>query len=79
MQTGGVHINAIWALGGVPREHRTDSLSAAFRNLEAQAREDLTTRYEALCAHYGMQPTPNNRGIAHEYGAAKNMCCSITN
>lgn len=34
--------NALWALGGVPREHRSDSLSAAFRNLAADAREDLT-------------------------------------
>ena len=25
--------NALWALGGVPREHRSDSLSAAFRPL----------------------------------------------
>ena len=25
--------NALWALGGVPSEHRSDSLSAAFRNL----------------------------------------------
>jgi hypothetical protein len=25
--------NALWALGGTPKEHRTDSLSAAFRNL----------------------------------------------
>ncbi|CAB3801208.1 hypothetical protein LMG28688_05293 [Paraburkholderia caffeinitolerans] len=49
--------NAIWALGGAPREHRSDSLSAAFRNLDADARKDLTTRYDALCAHYGMQPT----------------------
>ena len=24
--------NALWALGGAPREHRSDSLSAAFRN-----------------------------------------------
>ena len=61
--------NALWALGGAPREHRSDSLSAAFRNLEAQARDDLTTRYDALCAHYGMQPTRNNRGVAHENGA----------
>jgi Mu transposase, C-terminal domain len=61
--------NALWALGGVPREHRTDSLSAAFRNLDCQAEEDLTRRYEALCAHYGMQPTRNNTGIAHENGA----------
>src|SRR5258708_25993946 len=45
------------------------SLSAAFRNLDRDAREDLTRRYDALCAHYGMQPTRNNRGVAHEKGA----------
>ena len=27
---------ALWALGGVPEEHRTDSLSAAFKNLTEQ-------------------------------------------
>src|SRR6266849_1412473 len=61
--------NALWALGGAPREHRSDSLSAAFRNLDREAREDLTRRYDALCAHYGMDPTRNNRGVAHENGA----------
>lgn len=61
--------NALWALGGAPLEHRSDSLSAAFRNLDRDARDDLTSRYETLCAHYGMQPTRNNRGIAHENGA----------
>ena len=61
--------NALWALGGAPLEHRSDSLSAAFRNLDKDAREDLTRRYDALCAHYGMQPTRNNRGVAHENGA----------
>jgi hypothetical protein len=61
--------NALWLLGGAPREHRSDSLSAAFRNLDADAKADLTRRYEALCAHYGMTPTRNNRGIAHENGA----------
>lgn len=29
---------ALWSLGGVPREHRTDSLSAAFRNLDEAPR-----------------------------------------
>ena len=61
--------NALWALGGAPREHRSDSLSAAFRNLGKPAAEDLTRRYDALCAHYGMTPTRNNRGIAHENGS----------
>jgi len=60
--------NALWSLGGAPREHRTDSLSAAFRNLDRDAQEDLTRRYEAMCAHYGMTPTRNNAGIAHENG-----------
>ena len=54
--------DALWALGGVPGEHRTDSLSAAFRNLNRDAREDLTARYEALLADYGMKASRNNPG-----------------
>ena len=61
--------NALWGLGGAPAEHRSDSLSAAFRNLDQQTAADLTTRYEALCAQYGMRPTRNNRGVAHENGS----------
>ena len=65
--------NALWALGGAPREHRSDSLSAAFRNLDRDAAEDQTRRYEALCAHYGMQGTRNNPGIVHENGAIESQ------
>ena len=61
--------NALWSLGGAPSEHRTDSLSAAFRNLDADAARDATDRYEALCAHYAMMASRNNRGVAHENGA----------
>jgi len=61
--------DALWALGGSPREHRTDSLSAAFRNLAPEVEEDWTRRYAALCAHYGMAASRNNRGFAHENGA----------
>ncbi|GEK69356.1 IS21 family transposase [Paracoccus denitrificans] len=61
--------NALWSAGGAPACHRTDSLSAAFRNLDADARTDLTTRYEALCTQYRMVPTRNNKGVAHENGA----------
>lgn len=61
--------DALWALGGAPGEHRSDSLSAAFRNLEPDAATDATRRYEDLCAHYAMTPTRNNAGIAHENGA----------
>jgi len=61
--------NALWTLGGVPEQHRSDSLSAAFCNLDREAQEDLTRRYEELCAHYGMTPSRNNRGVAHENGS----------
>ena len=61
--------NALWALGGVPEQHRSDSLSAAFCNLDRVAQEDLTQRYEELCAHYGMTPSRNNPGVAHENGS----------
>ena len=63
--------HALWALGGSPQEHRSDSLSAAYRNLDADQREDATERYAALCAHYGMAPTRNNRGESHENGSVE--------
>ena len=63
--------NALWALGGAPREHRSDSLSAAFRNLECDAATDWTLRYEALRAHCTMTASSNNRGAAHENGSIK--------
>ena len=61
--------DALWTLGGAPEEHRTDSLSAAFRNLGPEVEEDWTVRYDALCGHYGMAASRNNRGVAHENGA----------
>lgn len=61
--------NALWQAGGVPREHRTDSLSAAFKNL--QEKEDFTVRYSALLDHYGMAGTRNNRGQSHENGSVE--------
>jgi len=61
--------NALWQAGGCPREHRTDSLSAAFGNLTEQ--ENFTTRYAALLDHYGMEGTRNNRGLGHENGSVE--------
>jgi len=62
---------ALEHLGGVPGEHRTDSLSAAFKNLDASARSDITERYDALCAHYGMRASRNNPGRGHENGSVE--------
>ena len=61
--------NALWQAGGAPHEHRTDSLSAAFKNLKDE--EDFTARYTALLDHYGMAGTRNNRGQSHENGSVE--------
>jgi hypothetical protein len=58
----------VWQVGGVPEQHRTDPLTAAVRQLGQGEREDWTERYKALMTHYGMQPTWNTTGIAHENG-----------
>ena len=58
----------LWQLGGVPLQHRTDHLSAAIRPLDADGRTQATARYAALMAHYGMEPTTNTAGEAHENG-----------
>jgi transposase InsO family protein len=59
--------SALHTLGGAPKEHRTDSLSAAYVNNAEKQR--LTDDYQALCQHYGMIPTTNNVGVSHENGA----------
>ncbi len=59
---------ALWQIGGVPEQHRTDHLTAAVRQLRKEDKEDWTVRYQALMRHYGMQPTWNNTGVAHENG-----------
>lgn len=59
--------NALHKLGGAPKEHRTDSLSAAYVNTTEKQR--LTDAYEELCQHYNMRPTRNNLGVSHENGA----------
>lgn len=61
--------NALFACGGAPKQHRTDSLSAAYRNLGGVRNKPLTRLYDDLCVHYHMQPTRNNTGIAHENGS----------
>ncbi len=66
---------ALWRLGGVPEEHRTDSLSAAFNNLAEQ--EELTTRYDDLCRHYGMRASRCNPGQSHENGSVESRHDSL--
>jgi len=61
--------NALHKLGGSPKEHRTDSLSAAYIN--QSQKKKLTESYNALCTHYGLIATRNNLGISHENGAVE--------
>lgn len=70
---------ALFALGGSPKEHRTDSLSAAFKNISVEVQKDLTTKYEDLCAYYNMVPTRNNKGQKHENGSVESSHGHIKN
>ncbi len=58
--------NAFWQFGGVPQQHRTDSLSAAVRN--HSDRTTLTLRYAALMDHYGCTAQRTNARCANENG-----------
>jgi transposase len=58
----------LWQVGGVPENHRTDNLSAAVQAIEPDGQRRWTDRYLALMSHYGMQPSTNQPGEAHENG-----------
>jgi transcriptional regulator with XRE-family HTH domain len=58
----------LWQIGGTPRQHRTDHLSAAIHPLDADGRAQAKRRYELLMLHYGLEATTNNLGVAHENG-----------
>ena len=59
--------NALQKSGGSPKEHRTDSLSAAFNN--NSQKEIFTESYKQFCDHYNIKPTRNNIGVSHENGS----------
>ena len=58
----------LWQIGGVPQWRRTDNLSAAVRDLDREGRHEFTQNYRTLLAHYGMQPSANTAGQAHQNG-----------
>ena len=58
--------NALWELGGVPRRHRSDSLSAAVNNLSAK--REFQARYRGLLEHYGLTGERINVRQPHENG-----------
>jgi hypothetical protein len=58
--------NALWELGGVPAEHRTDRLTAAVNKI--QSLQEFTARYDALLRHYGLSGKKTNGESPHENG-----------
>jgi hypothetical protein len=73
--------NALFELGGVPKKHRSDRLTAAVINLrksqpspvpsKQEARAEFTRRYEDLLAHYGLTPTRTQAHSPNENGDAE--------
>jgi Mu transposase, C-terminal domain len=61
--------NALWELGGVPRAHRTDRLTAAVNNLGS--RDLFQQRYRALLSHYGLDAQAIAPRKAHQNGDAE--------
>lgn len=60
--------SCLWQLGGLTEEHRTDNLSAAVWSIAPDGSRCWTERYLGLMAHYGLRPTTNQPGVAHENG-----------
>lgn len=63
--------NAVWTLGGAPRRHRTDCLSAAVKNLSPD--RDFTARVYGLMQYYGVEPTRTNPRSPHENGDCESL------
>ena len=60
---------AVWELGFVAPEHRTDNLTAAVNNLGS--RKTFQERWKTFMAHYKVNPTANNPGESHENGSTE--------
>ena len=57
---------ALWKLGGVPLEHKTDRLSAAVHKVSHP--EEFTQDYSSLLRHYGLTGRKIQAGHANENG-----------
>lgn len=58
--------NALWQLGGTPKLHITDRLTAAMSNFANQPK--FGARYKALLDHYGIQGTKTQASSPNENG-----------
>ncbi|HEV2321997.1 MAG TPA: IS21 family transposase [Gammaproteobacteria bacterium] len=70
--------DALFALGGAPKSHRTDRMGVAVINwkrasmersgTDTELRAEFTQSYEALLRHYGMRPQKTQAGHGNENG-----------
>jgi hypothetical protein len=59
--------DAVWSLGYVAPEHRTDNLSAASKKLGRK--RTSTDKWQAFMRHYSVNPSRNNPGKSNENGS----------
>lgn len=60
---------AVWELGVVAPEHRTDNLSAATQQMGDE--RVFTKRWSDFMRHYDVKPSKNNPGVSHENGSVE--------
>jgi len=60
---------AVWILGGVLVEHRTDNLTAATYHKEGK--RYFSKDWQSFVKHYGVTPTRNNPGKGNENGSVE--------
>ena len=63
--------SALWEIGGVPEEVRSDNLSAATHELKKAQGRGLTHRYRGLLEHYRATSTLIRPGKANENGVVE--------
>ncbi len=68
---------AVWELGCVVPEHRTDNLTAATQAMGS--RREFTERWQQFMAHYAVTPTTNNPGVSHENGSVEKSHDTLKN
>jgi len=68
---------AVWELGCVAQEHRTDNLTAATQAMGGQ--REFTERWQQFMAHYTVTPTTNNPGVSHENGSVEKSHDTLKN
>jgi hypothetical protein len=68
---------AVWELGCVAPEHRTDNLTAATQAMGS--RREFTDRWQQFMSHYAVTPTTNNPGVSHENGSVEKSHDTLKN